>query len=257
MVPPRRARIGPAALAASAVLALLLSGCGFGMPPGGTTQGQDISSLYHLLFWTAIPVGGTVYGLMLWSLLRYRQRKDDDGSLPKQTRYHVPLEITYTAIPILIVIFLFVMTFRTETRVDAVSADPAVRIHVTAFRWQWRFDFVDHGFSVVGTVGTPSSGPIVELPTGEPVRVTLNAADVDHSFFVPAFNFKRDAIPNITNTFDLTIPRQGVFRGECAELCGVGHPDMTFFIRAVDPAAFQQWLTSNEGRGVVVSSSTG
>jgi cytochrome c oxidase subunit II len=256
MVPRRRHGIGPTTIGAATLL-VFLSACNFGMPPGGTSQGQDINGLYRLLFWTAIPVGGVVYGLILWSMVRYRRRRDDDGSLPKQTRYNVPVEIAYTVIPILIVSLLFVMTLRTEHRVDAVTRDPAVKVTAVGFRWQWRFAFPDAGFSVVGVGGSPTAGPMIELPTALPVQVTLQAADVIHAFFVPDFNFKRDAIPGVTNVFDITIPSPGVFRGECAELCGVGHADMTFYIKAVSPDEFRRWLASNQGKGLVESVSTG
>ncbi len=256
MVPRRRHGIGPTAVGAATIL-LLLTGCNFGMHPGSTTQGQDINGLYRLLFWAAIPVGGLVYLLIFWSIIRYRRRRDDDGSLPKQTRYNVPVEVAYTVIPVLIVVFLFVMTVRTEDRIDAVTKDPSARMTAVGFRWQWRFEFPDAGFSVVGVGGSPTAGPMIELPTGEPIQVTLQAVDVIHAFFVPDFNFKRDAIPGFTNVFDITIPSPGVFRGECAELCGVGHADMTFYIRAVSPAEFQAWLDTNRGKGLIESVSTG
>ena len=240
-----------AASAAVVVAAVLLSACTFGMPRGSTVQGRHISSLYQLLFWFAIPIGAIVYGLILWSVIRYRRRKNDDGSLPKQTRYHLPLEITYTAIPVVIVLVLFGFTLSTMAKVDAVTAKPVATINVTGFRWQWRFDYPGYGFSIVGVGGTPNNGPTIVLPTGGTVHVTLRAADVIHSFFVPEFNFKRDAIPGVTNQFDLTIPQPGVFRGECAELCGIDHSDMTFFIRAVAPAQFHTWLLDHQGQGVI------
>lgn len=244
-----------ATFAAIAVIALIgMPACTFGMPRGATVQGRHISSLYQLLFWFAIPIGGLVYGLMLWSILRYRRRKNDDGSLPKQTRYHLPLEITYTAIPVVIVLVLFGFTISTMAKVDKVSPNAAATVDVTGFRWQWRFDYPGYAFSIVGVGGTPSSGPTLVLPTGGTVHITLRAADVIHSFFVPDFNFKRDAIPGVTNQFDLTIPDAGVFRGECAELCGIDHSDMTFFIRAVAPAQFRAWLQDHRGQGVIQES---
>jgi len=256
MAPRRRPGIGPTTIGAAS-LALLLGACNFGMNPGGTTQGQDINGLYRLLFWTAIGVGVTVYALILWSIVRYRRRPDDDGSLPDQTRYHVPLEIAYTVIPVMIVAFLFMMTLRTEDRVDAVVPNPAVKVTAVGFRWQWRFEFPDSAFSIVGVNGSPTTGPMIELPVGQTIQVTLQASDVIHSFFVPDFNFKRDDIPGRTNVFDITIPRAGVFRGECAELCGIGHADMTFYIRAVSAAEFQRWLAANQGKGLIESASTG
>jgi cytochrome c oxidase subunit 2 len=247
---PRRT-VAVLRLTACAAAIFALPACNFGMPPGGTQQGHDINSLYRLLFWFAIPIGVIVYGLILWSVIRYRKRKDDDGTLPKQRRYNLPLEIVYTAVPVVIVLVLFGFTLTTMNRVDAVSKDPAVTVDVTGFRWQWSFEYPGHGFSVIGVGGTTTRGPTMVLPVGQTVHVDLHATDVIHSFFVPDFNFKRDAIPGVTNTFDLTIPRPGVFRGECAELCGVDHADMTFYVRAVPVAEFQAWLQQHEGDGVI------
>jgi cytochrome c oxidase subunit 2 len=238
-------------LAAGVVALLALPACNFGMPPGATEQGHEINSLYRLLFWFAIPIGAIVYGLILWSVIRYRRRKDDDGSLPKQLRYNLPLEIAYTAVPVVIVLVLFGFTLNTMNRVDAVSRDPALVVDVTGFRWQWSFEYPGHGFTVVGVGGTPTRGPTMVVPVGKTVRFDLHAADVIHSFFVPDFNFKRDAIPGVTNTFDFAIPNPGVFRGECAELCGIDHADMTFYIRAVPTAEFTAWLQQHEGDGVI------
>jgi cytochrome c oxidase subunit 2 len=84
------------------------------------------------------------------------------------------------------------------------------------------------------------------------VRINLQSADVIHAFFVPEFNYKRDVIPGVTNHFDITIPKAGTFRGECAELCGVNHSDMTFFIKAVPLAEFQAWVAMQQQSSVGV-----
>src|SRR5262249_56542349 len=100
---------------------LALTGCNFGAFPGSSTQGQSINHLWRVLWYFAIPVGVIVYGLILWSVFRYRKRQGGDGELPKQTRYSVGLEVTYTLIPIAMVIAIFVFTYHTEQKVDAVS----------------------------------------------------------------------------------------------------------------------------------------
>jgi cytochrome c oxidase subunit 2 len=218
--------------------------CRFGAGQGVTDQGQKISSLYVLLFWIAIPVAVIVYGLMLWSIVRYRRRNDD---LPKQTRSNLPIEVAYTVIPIFMVIGIFIATFRTERTVDRVVSNPTVVVNATAFQWQWRFQFPASNLSVVGL---PNRPPIIELPVGETIRVNVASADVVHSLFVPAFLFKRDAIPGVVNHFDWTIPASAAgqtFRGECAAFCGLNHAQMTFFIKAVTPEEFQSWLTQQPG----------
>jgi cytochrome c oxidase subunit 2 len=191
-------------------------------------------------------VGALVYVLIIYAAVAYRKRKRDGDELPRQTRYHVPLEVTYTLIPLFIVIWLFVYTFRTEERVDHVAKNPAVVVNVTGFQWQWRFDYAQSGVSVVGT---PDRPPTMVLPVGQIVEIDLVAQDVIHSFFVPDFLFKRDAIPGMRNRFDITIPKAGVFRGECAEYCGLNHGDMTFYVRAVPPQEFQAWLASQGKAG--------
>jgi cytochrome c oxidase subunit 2 len=226
-----RPRIAPAAIP----LAVLLTACNFGAPDPKSQQGQEIFDLYRFFVWTAIGVGGITYALILWSAIRYRRRSD---ALPKQTRDHIPIEITYTVIPLVIVIVLFVATIRTEIRVEDQAHDPPVTVDVTGFQWQWRFEYPDYGFSVVGTASEP---PTMVVPAGQTVRIRLRADDVIHSFYVPEFMFKRDAIPGMDNAFDFVAPEPGRFRGECAEYCGLDHAAMTFFVEAVSPDAFGAW----------------
>jgi len=218
------------------LLLVLLSSCRFGAPPGDTLQGQKIGNLYHLMFYIAIAVAAVVYLLILWCIVRYRRRSDD---LPPQFRYHIPLEVTYTVIPILIVVGIFVATFRTEDRVDAVAAHPSLVVNVTAFMWQWRFQYpVQH----VQIVGTPQTPPTLVVPVGKTVRINLSSSDVNHAFFVPDFLFKRDAIPGFENHFDLNLTQVGTFIGECAEFCGLNHSAMDFYVRSVPPSQFQSAL---------------
>jgi len=223
-------------LLAGAATLLSLGGCTFGAPRGATDQGRDIAGLYQFMFWIAIGVAAIVYGLIVWSVVRYRRKNEN---LPKQTRYHGPLEITYTVIPILIVIGIFIATYSTEKKVDRVVDHPDLVVHVTAFQWQWRFQYPDSGIQVVGT---PGHAPQLVLPVGKTVRIDLTAQDVIHAFFVPQFLFKRDAIPGHPNRFDLRITNAGTFHGECAEFCGLNHAFMSFSVKAVPMSDFQRWV---------------
>src|SRR5207244_10930986 len=119
------------------------------------------------------------------------------------------------------------------TRRLCVSGSPAVVLRATASQWQWEFQYPASGFTVIGT---PTHNPEMVLPAGRTVEIRLLSVDVDHAFFVPDFLFKRDAIPGFPNTFDLNIDHPGIYRGECAEFCGVNHSDMNFTIRAVSPS---------------------
>jgi cytochrome c oxidase subunit 2 len=245
----RSARLTLRRLLVPVSLLLLSGGCRFGAPPGATEQGQRIGNLYHLMFYIAIGVAAVVYGLVLWCIVRYRRRSDAD--LPPQFRYHIPLEVTYTVIPILIVIGIFVATFRAENRVDAVAADPKLVVNVTAFQWQWRFQYPQQDVEIVGST---DRHPVLVLPAGQTVRVNLNASDVNHAFFVPAFLFKRDAIPGIENHFDLNVTEKGIYQGECAEFCGLNHADMYFSVKAVPPSQFASALQQEVRRSASAGS---
>src|SRR5690348_15705117 len=122
-----------------ALLGVELGGL-FGPPPGATLQARQVHALWAVFFFTAVGVAAVVYGLIFWSIIKYRKRSDE---LPPQFRENVPLEIAYTAIPLLIVAGLFILTYRTEGFVDRVAsgADPPVTIRVTGFQWSWRFQY--------------------------------------------------------------------------------------------------------------------
>ena len=223
-----------------AAVLLVMSACRFGAPAGSSVQGQKISGLYQLMFWIAIGVGAVVLGLIAYSVIRFRRKNED---LPKQTRYHIPLEVTYTVIPIVIVLFIFGVTYHVEHQVDYVTARPGVTVDATAFQWQWRFTYPQYGITLIGT---PTSYPTFEVPVGEAVQINLRAQDVIHAFYVPQFLFKRDAIPGRLNVFDFTVPKVGTFAGECAEFCGLNHAFMGFFVKAVPRSEFDSWVKQQQ-----------
>lgn len=187
----------------------------------------------------AIAVGLFVYGAIAWCLIAYRRRP---GRSPEGFAKNTPLEILYVSIPLVLVVGLFALTVVLEYPVDTVNANPANRVAVTAFRWSWEFRYP--GTQVV-TTGTPAEPPTMYLPVGETTEIDLRSADVTHSFWVPAFLFKRDAIPGMRNTFDVTPTRTGAFLGRCAQFCGLDHALMTFRIEVVPAAAYDLYLTSH------------
>jgi cytochrome c oxidase subunit II len=233
MQPRRRA---PAARwFALAALVLVAAGCA---PQSVTEQGRAIYGLYNLFLYIAAVVYVIVAGLVIWSVVRYRRRDDE---LPKQTHGNNRLELAWTAIPFVIVLFLFVATLQAQHKVLDPVAQPGVKVTVTAFQWSWRFAYEGTGVEVVGT---PERIPELVVPVGQTVRVKLESADVVHSFYVPQTLFKRQAIPGITSEFDLTFEKVGLYHGACVQFCGLQHTDMVFRVRVLSQGEYQSWLAA-------------
>jgi cytochrome c oxidase subunit 2 len=218
--------------------ALLLTGCQlptFGGYRGSTTQAQSTFKLWQGFFIAGLVVGGFVLLLILWVVFRYRRRSED---IPRQTQYHTLTEIIYTVTPILTVIGLFVATVVVENQVTAVSPNPYTTIHVYAFQWGWEFQY-DNGVKIIGQT---TDAPTMVVPTEQTVRVYLRSYDVLHGFYVPEFNFSRYASPGYWTSFDLNVLHNGVYRGQCTQLCGLYHSLMFFNVRSVSAPAYQTWL---------------
>ncbi|MFB9318426.1 aa3-type cytochrome oxidase subunit II [Cryptosporangium minutisporangium] len=234
---------------------LLLSGCSteevlrFGWPEGITPQAEQMMDLWTGSAIAALVVGVFVWGLIFWAVIRYRKKSDE---LPVQTRFNLPIEILYTAVPFLIIAVLFYYTAIVQTYVDKQKANPDVTVSVVAFKWNWQFLYpeeLDENRQPIGTVGSTEEIPVLVVPTGERIRFVETSNDVIHSFWVPALLFKRDVIPGRTNSFEATINKgeEGAYVGRCAELCGTYHANMNFEMRAVTSEKFDQFIEAKKG----------
>jgi len=223
-----------------------------------TTQGIASAGLYLPIFLIAVFIFVLVEGLLLFLVLRFRKRSSGDD-LPAQTHGNNKLEIVWTVIPMITVFVLFLVSTNVLMNdVNAKSEDHGAVVDVQAFRFGWIFDYQDPGshdvktdeYTPVGvtvTGGGREGAPVMVLPVGEPVLIRLTAADVIHSWYVPSFFFKRDAIPGHVNEFEITIEKPGVYGGQCAEFCGLAHGDMYFSVDAREPADYEAWLAQNGG----------
>jgi cytochrome c oxidase subunit II len=225
---------------ALAGVVLTAAGCA---PTSVTEQGKAIHNDYNVFLYLAAVVFVVVSGLLVWAMLRYRRRNDE---LPKQTHGNNALELTWTAIPTVIVLVLFVVTIQAQNKATKLAAQPALTVDVTAFQWSWRFAYENTPATVVGG---PGNVPELVLPVGQPVRIKLTTADVVHSFYVPQALFKRQAIPGISNEFDLTFDKAGVYHGQCTQFCGLAHAEMLFRVKVVSQGEYQRWLATTAGTG--------
>jgi cytochrome c oxidase subunit 2 len=236
--------------------AVLLSACA---PPAITKQGDETRNLYNIVLVMATVVFVGVEVAIVYNALRYRRRKDDD-SLPPQIHGNRNVEILWTAIPSVIVLALFVMSMKVLVDVNRQPSNPALTVDITGFQWQWKFDYFHPNPADQYQRGAPYgvdvaaqgqySPPTLVLPVGELIHFNEISPDVIHSFYVPAWLFKRDVVPGRTNTFDVTIDpsRIGRYHGQCAELCGDYHNAMTFTLQTMTPSDFQRWLTNEAAR---------
>ena len=236
------------------VTALAIPACGggttFGFPDGATEQGRRIIDVWSVFMIAALVVAGIVYAGIAWSLFRYRHQRHEPEAFGRQFHANVPIEIAYTAIPVLIIVGLFWISWDADRDVRALDPDPDVVLEATAFSWGWRFEYPDEGVVVVSPPATRSEpGPEIVLPLGRTTRIVLTSNDVIHAFWVPSFNFKMDAIPGHVNGFDLTPVEAGTFRGVCAEFCGIQHAYMTFRVTAAPEAEFDAWIAERRADG--------
>lgn len=251
----RRRTTGAVAIGA---LALVLGGCNvtFGATKGETSQATLEFHLWYWMMVAGIAVAVFIWGLIFWSVIRYRRR---DDTIPKQTHEHVALEYTYTIVPLVMVIIIFLAGFFVENRVDDVRTTPAVTIDVIAYQWGWIFHYTkpDKNIVIETAAGAAPSSlpkpytdtalyPQMVLPEGETVRIFLSSKDVIHGFFVHAFNFSRYAQPGVINEFEFKPTVTGAYPGQCTQYCGLYHSEMLFSVKIVTPSQFSAWLKTEE-----------
>lgn len=200
---------------------------------------------YDSLFGVYVPIAAGVFVVVvmaiLFSVLRYRRRPV--GAAARWSE-HNPLEAGYALLLTATVAFLLYLTFTAEHNVDTVAnrERPSLIVDVTAAKWEWQFTYPAYGIVVrSGTVGHQA----LVVPSNEAIRFNLTSQDVIHALWVPELRFKRDLIPGATERVTLTFTQNGTFGGQCAEFCGLRHPEMVFTVHALSPAAFASWAQAN------------
>jgi cytochrome c oxidase subunit 2 len=198
----------------------------------------DTRDEFTSLLWIFGDVTAAVFVIIVLlvavTAVRSRRRSEDPGWRTEWPR----VEALYAIGLAVIVAALVAFTFRTESKVDDVSGEAGLELDVTAFQWQWRFEYPG-GFVSVG-----SRDEFAELvvPEDTTVRFRLIARDVVHSFWIPYLRFKRDAFPDHTTEFQLVFPDAGTYTGRCAEFCGLRHANMDFDVVVLPPEEFDAWL---------------
>ncbi|MFI5528125.1 cytochrome c oxidase subunit II [Kitasatospora sp. NPDC051853] len=258
---PRRTmrRKLPQALALGLVIATA-TGCSandlprLGLPTPVTAEGPLVLRMWQGSWIAALVVGALMWGLIIWSVIFHR-RSRTKVEVPPQTRYNLPIEALYTAVPLVIVSVLFYFVARDEARLTQTSAKPDHMINVVGFQWSWAFNYENtenpdpantQAAYEVGTTGEP---PTLYLPINETVQFRLTSRDVIHDFWPVNFLMKQDVVPGVVNKFEVTPTSYGTFRGKCAELCGNDHSRMLFNVKVVDRAEYDKHLAELRAKG--------
>ncbi|WP_280714728.1 cytochrome c oxidase subunit II [Kitasatospora sp. MAP5-34] len=258
---PRRTmrRKLPQALALGLVIATA-TGCSandlprLGLPTPVTKEGPMVLQMWQGSWIAALVVGALMWGLIIWSVIFHR-RSRSKVEIPAQTRYNVPIEALYTAVPLVIVSVLFYFVARDESRLTSTSAKPQHYVNVVGFQWSWAFNYENTekpdpaNTDAAYDVGTPALPPTLYLPINESVEFRLTSRDVIHDFWPVNFLMKMDVVPGVVNKFQVTPTAFGTFRGKCAELCGVDHSRMLFNVKVVTHDEYEQHLKELQAKG--------
>jgi len=232
------------------------------MTPGVTEISRKIYGLHMEIFWICVVIAILVFGAMIYSIVTYRKSK---GAVPDVTLVHnTTVELIWTAVPVAILVFMAIPAARTLVQIEDVTKTD-LSIKVTGFQWGWQYDYLDAGVSFFSHLDRKSNSarelasgidpasvdnyllnvdrPLV-VPVGSKVRLLITGADVIHSWWVPAFGVKKDAIPGFVNEawFKVDADKPGLYRGQCAELCGRDHGFMPIVVDVRSKEDFEAWL---------------
>ena len=236
------------------------------MTPGISRMSREIYSLHMLMFWWCVGIAIAVFGFMVYSMVHFR--KSAGAVADVHFTHSTRIEVIWTIVPVLILISMAVPAARVLVETEDVAGS-ALTIRVTAYQWKWHYEYVGTGVSVLSTLDRDSnrarelgSGidpnsvenyllnvdhPLV-VPAGVKVRLLITAQDVIHSWWVPSLAIKKDAIPGFINEawFDIDSDTTGIFRGQCAELCGRDHGFMPIVLDVRSKQDFDKWLKTQE-----------
>jgi cytochrome c oxidase subunit II len=205
------------------------------LPAQNSVQRERIDFVFWLTTWISVAIWALVAAVIVYAVVKFRARPDDDSD-GAPIHGHTGLEIVWTAVPTLLVVVIGVASAVVLWQNDR-AADDALAVRVTGQQFAWTFEYPD---------GTTSGR--LGLPVGRDVLLHLTAREVIHSFWVPEFGQKQDAVPGIITRLVITPTEEGTFPVICTELCGAGHALMRTFAIVMQPDDFEAWLQDQAER---------
>ena len=226
----------------------------YNMPIGVTEVSEEIFDLHMLIMWICVWIGVVVFGIMFWSLWKYRK---SSGAIAAKFDDHYWLEIGWTVAATVILIGMAIPS--TSVMIKAYDdTEGDINIMVTGYQWKWQYTYLEDGVSFFSNLSTSQEEIDNAIPKGEfylsevdeplvipinkRIRFLITGNDVIHSWWVPDFAVKQDAVPGFINTAWTNVPKPGIYRGACTELCGLGHAFMPVVVRAVEQEEYEAWI---------------
>jgi cytochrome c oxidase subunit 2 len=203
-------------------------------PSNASKQAGNVRTLYKVLLLTTIPIFVLVETVVVFSVWKFRMRGGEEDRDGPPIHGNTRLEVVWTVLPAILILSLCTYAY-TVLHSNEASKTREVTVNVTERQFAFEFSYPQAG-------GKAVVSPALYLPKGRPVAFKIRSLDVVHSFFVPEFSQKIDAVPGITTTLRVTPTRAGTYPAECTELCGAGHSLMRATVYVVAPATFQSWL---------------
>ena len=253
--------------AGGAILAIL-SGTvqaeyGLNMRVGVTETSQQVYDLHMLILWICVAIGVVVFGAMIYSMVIHRKSR---GATAAQFHESMAVELLWTVVPFIILIAMAIPATKVLIAMDD-SSEADMSIKVTAYQWKWRYEYIDEGIDFFSRIDAKSNeirqlGSDLDpasiedylldvdnrlvIPANKKVRFLLTASDVIHSWWVPDFGWKKDAVPGFINEAWTKVNEPGIYRGQCAELCGRDHGFMPIVVEVLSEDDYAAWVAEQQ-----------
>ena len=246
------------------LVAPMYTGNEINMTRGVTTQSGMAYDLHMIILWICVAIGIIVFSAMFISIVLHRKSKDHEAA---QFTHSTKAEIMWTVIPVLILVFMAVPATKALVNME-VAPETEMTIKITGFQWRWKYQYIEDDIEFIsslhqdsnsarrlesGTNPTTVSNYLLEvdkplvLPAETKIKFLITADDVIHSWWVPALGWKRDAVPGFINEAWTEIMEPGVYRGQCAELCGKDHGFMPIVLNVLPKAEYEAWVREQKG----------
>ncbi len=232
---------------------------GLNMTQGVTPISQDVYNMHMTTLYVVTVIGILVFGVMFWSIFHHRKSK---GVKPSKFSHSTSVEVIWTLIPFIIIVSLAIPATKLLARMDDTS-ESSITVKATGYQWKWKYDYINEDVTIYSNMAEDSveasqrnsgidpkatdnylrnTDTALVLPVGKKIRILTTANDVIHAWWVPDLGWKRDAIPGFINDNWTIINKEGVYRGQCAELCGKGHGYMPIVVKAVPEKEYSAWI---------------